>query len=103
MSHPKRYRHLLASFAITTVFSVSGLASALPPPAPIEAPAGDANLRKHIAEMYLKMSECLTKSARSLQECQIEVMKACPVAKELGFCPVMDGIKSMKSKTNKAP
>ena len=55
-------------------------------------------VRKHLSEMYQKMAECLAKTEQSVQDCQREVMKSCPVPKEVGFCPIQDGIKGMSGK-----
>ena len=55
-------------------------------------------VRKHLSEMYQKMAECLAKTEQSVQDCQREVMKDCPVPKEIGFCPIQDGIKGMSGK-----
>ena len=63
-----------------------------------KAPAAELSpeLRKHLAEMYQKMGDCLAKTDKSMQGCQAEVMKNCPAAEALGYCPLADGIRSMK-------
>ena len=53
----------------------------------------------HIAEMYTKMGECV-KTEMSIEDCQKKVMIDCPVVKELGYCPLMDGIAPMKGAAN---
>ncbi len=54
-------------------------------------------IKKDIAEMYQKMADCM-RTDKSMQVCQKEVMKDCPVAKAMGSCPIMDGMKSMTKK-----
>jgi len=56
-------------------------------------------LKMHLSEMYTKMGECM-KTAATIEECQKQVMKDCPVVAELGYCPLMEGTNRMKEKTN---
>ena len=53
-------------------------------------------LRKHLAEMYRKMGVCLGTTDKSMQACQKEVMKDCPAAAALGYCPLMEGMRATK-------
>jgi hypothetical protein len=84
--------------------ATSGLAETPPSPShprrarPTEAASVEISpgLRKHLFEMYQKMSECLTKSDKTLQDCQVEVRKECPVAAALGYCSLQDGIGQLK-------
>ena len=57
-------------------------------------------MKKDMAEMYMKMGECL-KTDKSMEECQKMIMKDCPVAKSMGYCPIMDGMKSSMMKNGK--
>jgi len=56
-------------------------------------------LKIRIAEMYEKMGACV-KTEMSLEDCQKEVMKDCPVVAALGYCPLMDGIAPIKKAAN---
>ena len=53
-------------------------------------------LRKQLADMYRKMGDCLATTDKSMQACQKDVMKDCPAATALGYCPLADGIRPMK-------
>ncbi len=48
-------------------------------------------MKKNMADMYQKMADCM-KTDKSMDDCHQEVMKDCPVAKETGSCPLMDGM-----------
>ncbi len=49
-------------------------------------------MKKNMADMYQKMADCM-KTDKSMDDCHKEIMKDCPVAKETGSCPLMDGMK----------
>ncbi len=49
-------------------------------------------MKKNMADMYQKMADCM-KTDKSMNDCHKEIMKDCPVAKETGSCPLMDGMK----------
>ena len=51
-------------------------------------------LKRDMAEMYTKMGECM-KTEKSMEECQSDIMKNCPVVKKTGHCPLMEGMKPM--------
>ena len=53
-------------------------------------------LRKQLADMYRKMADCLATTDKSMHGCQKEVMKDCPAAAALGYCPLMDGLRPTK-------
>ena len=61
-------------------------------PAPMSA-----ELKHDMAEMYSKMGECM-KTDKSMEQCQKDIMKDCPVMKKTGHCPLMEGMKPMKGK-----
>lgn len=52
-------------------------------------------LKKNLADMYAKMGACM-KTETSMEDCQKQVMKDCPVSVELGYCPIMDGMVATK-------
>lgn len=52
-------------------------------------------LKRDLSEMYLKMGECM-KTEKSMEQCQKDIMKDCPVMKKTGHCPLMEGMKPMK-------
>lgn len=54
-------------------------------------------LKGDLSEMYLKMGECM-KTEKSMEQCQKDIMKDCPVMKKTGHCPLMDGMKPMTGK-----
>ena len=93
---------LATALGLSFGFPVASWAEDKPDKAPDSKKApGDAlspEVRKHLSEMYQKMGDCLAKTDKSMQDCQREVMKNCPVPKELGFCPLEDGIKPMNGK-----
>lgn len=48
-------------------------------------------LRKDMADMYQKMADCL-RTGKSMEDCQQQTAKGCPVAARLGYCPLHDGM-----------
>ncbi len=54
-------------------------------------------LKRDTAEMYSKMGECM-KTDKSMEQCQKDIMKDCPVMKKMGHCPLMEGMKPMNGK-----
>lgn len=61
-------------------------------------------MKKNMAEMYQKMADCM-KTEKSMHDCHKEVMRDCPVLKETGSCPLMNGMEGMshgKMKHSKA-
>lgn len=56
-----------------------------------------AELKRDTAEMYSKMGECM-KTDKTMEQCQKDIMKDCPVMKKTGHCPLMEGMKPMTGK-----
>ncbi len=86
---------LLVSFATLTA---GGLAQAQPKSGSTKTKQGatmNAELKRDMAEMYKKMGECM-KTEKSMEQCQKDIMKDCPVMKKSGHCPLMEGMKPMQ-------
>ena len=54
-------------------------------------------LKQEMADMYSKMGACM-KTDSSMEQCQKDIMKDCPVVMKTGHCPLMDGMKPMMGK-----
>lgn len=79
---------LVAGFVFS--FSVSGVAAA-------HMQSMSPELKHEMADMYAKMAECM-KTDKTMEQCQTEVMKDCPVMKKTKHCPIMEGMKPMMGK-----
>jgi hypothetical protein len=51
-------------------------------------------LKSDMADMYQKMADCM-KTDKSMEQCQKDIMKDCPVVSKTGHCPLMEGMKPM--------
>lgn len=51
-------------------------------------------LRKAMANMYQKMADCL-RTDKSIEECQRQVAKDCPLVAKTGQCPIEQGMGAM--------
>ena len=60
----------------------------------VNAQAVSPELKHEMAEMYTKMGACM-KTDKSMEQCQKDIMKDCPVAKKTGHCPLMEGMMPM--------
>ena len=76
---------LVAGFVFS--FSVSGVAAA-------HMQSMSPELKHDMADMYAKMGECM-KTDKTMEQCQTELMKDCPVMKKTKHCPIMEGMKPM--------
>ena len=59
-------------------------------------------LRKDMADMYQKMADCL-RTGKSMEACDQQTMKECPVIAKLGYCPIHDGMARMMDPGGKRP
>ncbi len=51
-------------------------------------------LKKDMADMYQKMADCM-RTDKTLEQCQNDIAKDCPVVAKTGHCPLMEGIRPM--------
>lgn len=51
-------------------------------------------LRKDMANMYQKVADCL-RTGKSLEACQRNIAKDCPVLSKTGQCPIQEGMGHM--------
>ena len=51
-------------------------------------------LRKDMANMHQKMADCL-RTDKSIEECQRQVAKDCPLVAKTGQCPIEQGMGAM--------
>lgn len=93
-SHFSLVAALVLSVAISIPTSVMAQAKAKSPANQTQAEPSP-EMKKNMADMYQKMADCL-KTEKSMHECHKEVMKDCPMAKENGSCPLMEGMKGME-------
>lgn len=56
-----------------------------------------SELKKDMADMYQKMGDCM-KTDKSMEQCQKDIMKDCPVVAKTGHCPLMEGMRPMMKK-----
>lgn len=91
-------KHLTATLflmgAIATTVATPSFAAGKESTSKSDQQALSPDLKRDMAEMYIKMGECM-KTDKSQEQCQKDIMKDCPVAKKTGHCPLMDGMKPM--------
>ena len=84
----------LIACAIASTGAVSASAADKKAPAKASQQTMTPESKRDMAEMYTKMGECM-KTDKSMEQCQKDIMKDCPVMKKSGHCPLMEGMKPM--------
>jgi hypothetical protein len=81
--------------SLMVAFSSTSFAADKTPQSNEKMTSMSPELKSEMAIMYEKMGACM-KTNKSMDECQKDVMKDCPVMAKTGHCPLMEGTRSMK-------
>ena len=91
--HNHRYAIVAVALFLSLPTIVTAQSKSKAPPSHAQADQSP-EMKKNMADMYQKMADCM-RTDKSMHDCHKEVMKDCPVAKETGSCPLMDGMGGM--------